>query len=74
MDVTLKIGKDGVDKIVNQADNQLKQRKEIKIKINSPLVKGRMSEFTRSIANDLAQKTKSSIVWVKGRTFVLRRD
>ncbi len=74
MEATIKIGKSGVDKIVEETKLQLKVRKEIKIKVNRPMVEGRMSVFTKEIAEDLAKKTDSKILWIKGRTFILRRD
>ena len=74
MDATLKIGKGGLEKIVDEADAQLKANKEIKIKVNRNIIEGRKNEFTRGLAEALAEKTGAEIVWVKGRTFVLKRD
>jgi len=74
VEATLKVGKAGVDKIIEEVKTQLKAKKEIKIKVNRPMVDGRMSEFTKEIAKEIAEKTKSKIIWVKGRTFILRRD
>lgn len=73
VDATLIVGKGGLDRIVPEADAQLGKRKEIKVKINRSIIDGRKSEFTRGIAEKLARETGSEIVWVKGRTFVLRR-
>lgn len=74
VDTTLKIGKGGLDKIVDEADVQLKINKELKIKVNRNIIEGRKNEFTRGLAETLAKKIGAEIVWVKGRTFVLKRD
>jgi RNA-binding protein YhbY len=72
LEPTLFIGKSKIDKVVEEAKKQLDARAEIKVKVNSPLIEGRMSEFTKKIAEELAQKTGSEVLWVRGRTFVLR--
>ncbi|MBR9689513.1 MAG: YhbY family RNA-binding protein [Candidatus Altiarchaeota archaeon] len=74
MGITLFVGKAGVDAIVEEAKSQLKSKKEIKVKVNPPIIEGRMHEFARKIADELAEKTNSKVLWVKGRTFVLKCD
>jgi RNA-binding protein YhbY len=72
MEPTLFIGKSKIEKVVKEAKKQLDARDEIKVKVNQPLIEGRMSEFTKKVADELSQKTDSKVLWVKGRTFVLR--
>lgn len=74
MDATLHIGKDGLEKVVDEVDDQLEARGEIKIKVNPSIIEGRMKKFTENMARKLADQVDAEIVWVKGRTMVLRRD
>lgn len=74
MEVTLRVGKDGLDSIVQEARDQLESRDRIKVKVNQPLVEGRMRDFTEGVAEELAVKTDARVVWVKGRTFVLEAE
>jgi len=71
--VTLQIGKEGPEKVMEEAERQLKKRGKIKVKVNRNIVEGRQKEFTQKIAEQLARKLDAEVVWVRGRTFVLRR-
>ena len=70
----ISIGKAGVDAVVGEVKLRLKRNGEVKLKINQSLIEGRMKEFTKRLGEDLAKQTNSTLAFVRGRTFVLRRD
>ena len=73
-EVSLQIGKKGLQAVIEEAGAQLEKKKLIKVKVNKNIVKGRQREFTKKLAEELAKRLNARIVWVKGRTFVLRGD
>jgi len=74
MEVTLRVGKSGLERIVEEAKDQLEARKKIKVRVNQPMVEGRMGEFTGKMANKLAGETGARVVRVRGRTFILEAE
>ncbi len=69
----MQIGKEGLEKSLPEIKNRLKKRKMLRIKINKPLIDGRMKAYTRKIAEAVASKTNSRIEMVRGRTFVIKK-
>ncbi len=74
MEVTVQIGKNGAEHVLQELSAQLKKHEMVRVKINRTLIEGRQREFATGIAEDLAKKLNARVEWVKGRTFVLRRD
>lgn len=66
MKATLRIGKSGIDAIIDEARTQLKARGEIKVRVNRSL-----EDKTRRVAEELASRTNSRVVDVRGKTFIL---
>jgi RNA-binding protein YhbY len=73
VEATLHVGKEGLDKIVGEARDQLEARNRIKVRVNRPMVQGRMKDSARDLAEELAIKTGSRVVDVRGRTFILEK-
>ncbi len=69
----LNIGKAGLEAVVEEARAQLRKRREVKFRINQPLIEGRMKEQAGRMAEELARLTGAEVVDVRGRTFTLRR-
>ncbi|MBR9680830.1 MAG: YhbY family RNA-binding protein [Candidatus Altiarchaeota archaeon] len=74
MDYTISVGKAGLDAVVSEVKLQLSKKREVKLKVNPSIIEGRMKEFTKKLGSDLAKKTNSKLTFVRGRTFILRRD
>ena len=73
MEVDIQIGKDGYEKVLDEIITRLKKKQSLRIKVNKPLIEGRMKEHTREIAEKVAFETGTEIKMVKGRTFVIKR-
>gem|GEM_PF-3547286 len=74
VDALIQIGKHGISAVVEETKHQFKKNREIKFKVAQTLIEGRMKEYTQKLAGELAEKTDSTILSVRGRTFVLRRN
>ncbi len=66
---TVRIGKEGASReIIMEIERQLKKNKMVKVKI---LKAGLAEDGTKQTALDIAAQTKSSIVEIRGHTFML---
>ncbi|MEA2089760.1 MAG: YhbY family RNA-binding protein [Thermoproteota archaeon] len=66
---TIWVGKEAITpQIINEINRQLKKRKMVKVKILRSALKG---EKARKVAGEIAQKTESLLIDVRGRTFML---
>jgi len=66
---TIQIGKNGVShKLVKEIEKQLEKKEMVKIKILQSALEG---EEAREIASKIAEQTVSSLVEVRGHTFML---
>ncbi len=67
---TIWVGKQGAAQIVNEVSRQLDQREIVKVKL---LKSALGTEITKDIASKMAQKTSSTLIDVRGHTFILYR-
>ena len=67
---TIWIGKQGAPQILNEVSRQLDQKEMVKVKILKTALK---NEMTKNIASRIAQKTSSTLIEVRGHTFILYR-
>ncbi len=68
---TIWIGKEGAaPQILNEVSRQLDQREMVKVKILKSALK---NEVTKNVASKIAQKTSSTLIDVRGHTFILYR-
>jgi RNA-binding protein len=69
---TIWIGKNGVSaEITAEVDRRLKEKKALKLKIQKAALK---NDNAKAIAEDLASRTQSTLVEVRGHTFILYRS
>lgn len=70
LEVTLQVGKSGIEKVVEELKNQLKLRKMVKIKLlKTAFLEGDKKE----LAEKLARLTDSELIEARGNTAVFRR-
>jgi RNA-binding protein len=67
---TIWVGKQGAPQIVNEVSRQLDQREMVKVKILKSALK---NEVAKNVASKIAQKTSSTLIDVRGHTFILYR-
>ena len=68
---TIWIGKNGISaEIESEVDRQLKERGALKLKIQKAALK---NNDAKAIAEELASRTQSILVEVRGHTFILFR-
>lgn len=67
---TIWVGKQGAAQIVNEVSRQLDQREIVKVKLLKSALR---TEITKDIASKMAQKTSSTLIDVRGHTFILYR-
>lgn len=65
---TIRVGKQGAPQIINEVSRQLDQRKIVKVKILKTALK---NDNAKNIASTIAQKTSSTLIDVRGHTFIL---
>ncbi|MBS7632979.1 YhbY family RNA-binding protein [Candidatus Bathyarchaeota archaeon] len=66
---TVRIGKDGASiEVLKEIEKQLEKSKMVKVKILQTALKG---VEAKHLATSVAEKTQSSLVEVKGHTFML---
>lgn len=66
---TIWVGKEAITpQIIGEINRQLKKRKMVKVKILRSALK---EEKTRNVADEIAQRTESILIDVRGRTFML---
>jgi len=70
LDVTVWVGKGGIDPVVDELDDQLRDRELVKVKF---LRAARGGTTTEELADRLADRTSASVVETRGHTAVLRR-
>ncbi|GAB3318332.1 YhbY family RNA-binding protein [Haloplanus rallus] len=70
LDVTLWVGKGGVDTVVDECDDQLKGEELVKVKF---LRSAQGGTDVESLATDLAERTNAAVVETRGNTAVLHR-
>ncbi|MFD1634595.1 YhbY family RNA-binding protein [Haloplanus ruber] len=70
LDVTLWVGKGGVDPVVDECDDQLKGEDLVKVKF---LRSAQGGTDVESLAADLAERTNAAVVETRGNTAVLYR-
>lgn len=66
-DVTVWVGKAGIESVVDELSDQLDDRDVVKVKF---LRAARGSDETQDLAEDLAERTSAEIVDVRGNTAV----
>ncbi|NIR86730.1 YhbY family RNA-binding protein [Candidatus Bathyarchaeota archaeon] len=67
---TIWVGKQGALQIVNEVSKQLDQREMVKVRILKSALK---NETAKNVASKIAQKTSSTLIDVRGHTFILYR-
>ena len=70
LDVTVWVGKSGVDAVVDELDEQLRTNDLVKVKF---LRAARGSTDTDELATDLAERVDAELVETRGHTAVLFR-
>jgi len=70
LDVTVWVGKSGLEAVVDECDDQLKDRELVKAKF---LRAARGGTDVESLAADLADRTDATVVETRGNTAVLYR-
>ncbi|WP_299330539.1 YhbY family RNA-binding protein [Haloplanus sp.] len=70
LDVTVWVGKAGVDAVVDELDGQLRDRDLVKVKF---LRAARGGTDVETLAADLAERTDATLVETRGNTAVLYR-
>jgi len=70
LDVTVWVGKGGIDPVVEEAADQLKDRELVKVKF---LRAARGGTTVEELAAELAERTDSEVVETRGNTGVLHR-
>ncbi len=70
-DNTIQIGKNGItDNLIIEIKNQLKKKKELKVKI---LKSARMEKDRKEIAAEVAERTRSRLLQLRGNVFILSK-
>ena len=70
LDVTLWVGKHGIESVVEELDSQLGDRELVKVKFHRSARAGTDAE---TLAADLAGRVGASVVETRGHTAVLER-
>ena len=70
LDVTVWVGKSGIDPVVDELDDQLRDRDAVKLKF---LRAARGTDSTEALAADLADRIGAELVDVRGHTAVVHR-
>lgn len=70
IDVTVWVGKAGIESVVEELDDQLTDRDLVKVKF---LRSARGTDSTDSLAETLAEKTDADLVETRGNTGVYHR-
>ena len=70
LDVTLWVGKHGIDAVVDELDDQLRDRDLVKVKFHRA---ARAGTDTETLAADLAERVNASVVETRGHTAVVER-
>ncbi|WP_144901823.1 YhbY family RNA-binding protein [Halobellus captivus] len=70
LDVTVWVGKGGIDPVVEEASDQLQERDLIKVKF---LRAARGGTTAEELTEDLAERTNATVIETRGNTGVLHR-
>ncbi|MFC6988256.1 YhbY family RNA-binding protein [Haloplanus sp. GCM10025708] len=70
LDVTVWVGKSGIDAVVDELDDQLADRELVKVKF---LRAARGGTTVEELADDLADRVEADVVETRGNTAVLYR-
>lgn len=70
LDVTLWVGKHGIEAVVDELDDQLADREFVKVKFHRA---ARSGTDTETLADSLAEQTNGTVVQTRGHTAVLER-
>lgn len=70
LDVTVWVGKGGIEPVVEECSDQLADRKLVKVKF---LRAARGGTTVEALAADLAERTNADVVETRGNTGVLHR-
>lgn len=70
LDVTVWVGKSGIDPVVDELDDQLGDRDLVKVKF---LRAARGGTTTEELAEDLANRVGAEVIDTRGHTAVLHR-
>ncbi|MFD1589198.1 YhbY family RNA-binding protein [Halorientalis brevis] len=70
LDVTVWVGKNGIDAVVDELSDQLAERNLVKVKF---LRASRGGTTTEELAEDLAEAVNADLVRTRGHTAVLER-
>lgn len=70
LDVTLWVGKHGIDAVVDELDDQLSEREFVKVKFHRSAQAGTDVE---TLAEDLADRVDATVVETRGHTAVIER-
>ena len=70
LDVTVWVGKNGIDPVVDELNDQLAQRNLVKVRFQRAALGGTTTEEQ---ANDLADRVNADVIDVRGHTAVLHR-
>lgn len=70
LDVTVWVGKNGLDAVIGETKTQLEERDLVKVKF---LRSARAGSSTDKLAYELAEKTDASLIETRGNTAVLHR-
>ncbi len=68
LDVTLWVGKHGIDAVVDELDDQLTDREFVKVKFHRS---ARAGAETETLADNLAGRVGASVVETRGHTAVI---
>ena len=70
LDVTVWVGKHGIDAVVEELDGQLKDRHLVKVKFHRA---ARAGTDVKTLASALADRVNATVVETRGHTAVLER-
>jgi len=68
LDVTVWVGKNGIEAVTEELTDQLKEREFVKVKFHRSALGG---TDTETLADDLADRVNASVVRTRGHTAVL---
>jgi len=70
LDVTVWVGKHGIEAVVDELDSQLGERDLVKVKFHRS---ARAGTDVETLADDLAERVGASVVETRGHTAVVER-
>lgn len=70
LDVTVWVGKNGIEAVVDELNDQLAEREFVKVKFHRS---ARAGTDTETLAEQLAERVNASVIETRGHTAVLER-